>query len=189
MKRLVRAVNVGALLFCAAANLRLLARSTSGDNSDPVAQADRAFVQAFEKKDAAALKDILDAKFIWIDSNGRRLSRAELLKDIPPIANSDVATQIGAYSDAVVVRANRGRMNVLRIWVKRATGWRAMLCQEVLQVEKSEPAGGETSVECVQNDSLSTTNTGGERGDRLVARCDEGHGGQRCRRLLTADCG
>ena len=149
MKRLVRAVNVGALLFCAAANLRLLARSTSGDNSDPVAQADRAFVQAFEKKDAAALKDILDAKFIWIDSNGRRLSGADLLKDIPPIANSDVATQIGAYGDAVVVRANRGRMNVLRIWVKRATGWRAMLCQEVLQVEKSEPAGGKTSVECV----------------------------------------
>ena len=149
MNRLVPAANVPALVFCVAAALLLFAPTASADNSHPVALADRVFVQGFEKKDTAALKEILDTEFIWIDSNGQRLNRAGLLENIPAIANSDVAAQIHSYGDAVVVRADRGRMNVLRIWVKRATGWRAVLYQEVLQVEKSEPAGGKPSGECV----------------------------------------
>jgi hypothetical protein len=149
MKRFVSAASVPALIFCAAANLLLVAPSSFGDNSDPVAQADHAFVQAFVKKATGALKEILDAEFIWIDSSGRRLNRAELSENIPAIANSDVEMQIHSHRDAAVVRANRGRMNVLRIWVKRAAGWRAVLYQEVLQVQKSEPAGGKPSTECV----------------------------------------
>jgi hypothetical protein len=149
MKRLVRAAHVSGLLFCAATNLLLLAPSSLGDSSDPVAQADRAFVQAVEKKDTAALKDILDAEFMWIDSNGRRLNRADLLENIPAIANSLVEVQIHSYGDTAVARANRGRMNILRIWVKRTGLWRAVLYQEVSQVEKSEPAGGKPSTECV----------------------------------------
>jgi hypothetical protein len=116
---------------------------------DSAAQADSAFVQAFEKKDKSALHQILDADFIWIDCNGRRLSRAELLEKIPTVANVAVETQPKTYGDTAVVRANRGKMNVLRVWVKRSSGWRAMLYQEVLQVEKSEPAGGQPSDECV----------------------------------------
>jgi hypothetical protein len=149
MKRFVSAASVPALIFCAAANLLLVAPSSFGDNSDPVAQADHAFVQAFVKNATGALKEILDAEFIWIDSSGRRLNRAELSENIPAIANSDVEMQIHSHRDAAVVRANRGRMNVLRIWVKRAAGWRAVLYQEVLQVQKSEPAGGKPSTECV----------------------------------------
>src|SRR5260370_6652989 len=149
MNRLVPAANVPALVFCVAAALLLFAPTASADNSHPVALADRVFVHAFEKKDTAALKEMLDTEFIWIDSSGQRLNRAGLLENIPAIANSDVAAQIHSYRDAVVVRADRGRMNVLRIWVKRATGWRAVLYQEVLQVEKSEPAGGKRAAECV----------------------------------------
>lgn len=149
MKRLVPAANVRALVFSVAAALLLFAPTPAADNSRPVKLAERVFVQAFEKKDTAALKKILDAEFIWIDSNGRRLNRAGLLESIPAIANSGVEAQIHSYGDAVVVRADRGRMNVLRIWVKRAAGWRAVLYQEVLQVEKSEPAGGKPSTECV----------------------------------------
>lgn len=149
MKRFVPGASMPALIFCAAANLLLVAPDSFGDNSDPVAQADHAFIQAFAEEATATLKEILDAEFIWIDSSGRRLNRAELLKNIPATANSDVETQIHSYGDAAVVRANRGRMNVLRIWVKRAAGWRAVLYQEVLQVQKSEPAGGKPSTECV----------------------------------------
>jgi hypothetical protein len=147
MKRLVRAVNVGGLVFCGAAVLLLFVSKASGHSSDPVAQAARGFVQAFEKKDTAALQEILDAEFIWIDSNGRRLNRAELLDNIPTI--TDAEAQIRAYGDAAVVHTNRGRMNVTRVWVKRATGWRAVLYHEVLQVERSEPAGGRPPTECV----------------------------------------
>jgi hypothetical protein len=149
MKRLVPAASVRALIFCVAAAFSLLASSALAEDPHRVALADHALVQAFEKKDAATLNDILDAEFIWIDSDGRRLNRAELLENVPAIANSDVEAQIRTYGEAAVVRANRGRMNVLRIWVKRAGGWRAVLYQEVLQVEKSEPSGGKPSAECI----------------------------------------
>lgn len=149
MNWVVCAVNVGALLFCSLASCLLFAPSVSADNSNPVVQSDRVFVQAFEKKDTAALKGILDADFVWIDSNGRRLNRADLLENVPTFANSDVEAQIDTYGDAALVRANRGRMRVLRIWVKRAAGWRTLLYQEVLQVEKSEPAGGKPSADCI----------------------------------------
>ncbi len=106
-------------------------------------------LKAFEKKDQATLEHLLDTHFIWIDSSGRRLARAELLKDPPPVADADVGAQVRAYGDSAVVRANRGKMNVLRIWVKRAPGWRVLLYQEVLQVEKSESPGGKPTVECI----------------------------------------
>lgn len=148
MNKFVGVVNVGALLFCAASGLLTFVCPVAGDNSDPVAQADHAFCKAFEKKDATALKEILDAQFICIDSQGRRLNGPELLEHIPTLANPDAETQIRG-GDAAAVRANRGRMNVLRIWVKRPNGWRAMLYQEVLQAEKSQPAGGKPSTACV----------------------------------------
>ncbi len=147
MNKFVGVVNVGALLFCAASGLLTFVCPVAGDNSDPVAQADHAFCKAFEKKDATALKEILDAQFI--DSQGRRLNGPDLLEHIPTLANPDAETQIRGYGDAAAVRANRGRMNVLRIWVKRPNGWRAMLYQEVLQAEKSQPAGGKPSTACV----------------------------------------
>jgi hypothetical protein len=126
-----------------------LASFTSAETLDSVAQADHAFLQAFDKKDKAALDHLLDAEFSWIDANGHKLARAEVLQNPPSVANTDVESRSRVYGDSAVVRVNRDRMNVLRVWVKRADGWRVALYQEVLQVEKSEPPGGKPSVECV----------------------------------------
>jgi hypothetical protein len=143
----LRAVSARALVGFAI----FLALSAGALTASPgsVAQADSAFVQAWEKKDKPSLNEILDAGFMWIDSNGRRLSRAEVLEKIPPIANAGSEIELRTYGDTSVVRTIRGRMNVLRIWVKREAGWKAILYQEVLQVEKSEPAGGKPSVACL----------------------------------------
>ena len=142
-------VNVGAptflalvLLACAAVPLR------AGDTSSP-SQADKAFVQALVHKDASAAAQLLDSNSIWIDATGHRLSRAEVLEKLPAVANADVEAPPRTYGETAVVRANRGRMNVLRVWVKRVPGWRMLLYQELLQVEKSEPPAAKTSVECV----------------------------------------
>ena len=111
--------------------------------------ADRSMVQALEKKDRAAAAQLLDGDLIWIDANGHRFTRAEVLEKLPAVANADVEAPPRTYGKTAVVRANRGKMNVLRVWVKREAGWRALLYQEVLQVEKSEPPAGKTSTECV----------------------------------------
>ena len=142
-------INVGAPTFLALALLVFCAIPLRADNSSSPLDADKAFVQALLQKDAATAANILSADFTWIDSVGKRYTRVKVLESFPAVANADVEPQVRVYGDTAVVRANRGKMNVLRVWVKRADGWRMLLYQEVLQVEKSEPPAGKTSTECV----------------------------------------
>jgi hypothetical protein len=102
-------------------------------------QADRALIHAFAKTDKASLNQLLDSEFNCIDSNGKSLTRTQVLESIPSLANSDVDPQVRIYGNTGVIRASRGHMHVLRIWLKQETGWRVVLYQEVKQVEKSEP--------------------------------------------------
>jgi Domain of unknown function (DUF4440) len=142
-------INVGAPTFLALALLLFCAVPLRAADSSSLLQADKAFVRALVQKDAAATANFLATDFTWIDSAGKRLTRASVLQSFPPVANADVEAQVRVYGDTAVVRTNRGKMNVLRVWVKHEAGWRALLYQEVLQVEKSEPPAGKTSTECV----------------------------------------
>jgi len=141
--------NVGAPTFLAVALLLFGAAQLRADDSSSLLQADKVFVQALLQKDAAAIATHLSPDFTWIDSAGKRLTRGQVLETFPAVANAEVEAQLRVYGNTAVVRANRGRMNVLRVWVKRADGWRALLYQEVLQVEKSETPAAKTSAECV----------------------------------------
>jgi hypothetical protein len=142
-------INVGAPTFLVLALLALCAFPLRADDSSSLLDADKAFVQALVQKDAATAANSLSADFAWIDSAGKRLTRASVLQTFPAVANADVEAQIRTYGNTAVVRANRGKVNVLRVWVKRPEGWRIVLYQEVTQVEKSEPPAGKTSTECV----------------------------------------
>lgn len=141
-------INVGAPTFLALALFIFVFPAWAQPDASPIL-ADRSLIRAFESKDKAAAAQLVDADLIWIDATGHRLTRAEVLETLPAVANADVEAPPRTYGDTAVVRANRGRMNVLRVWVKRAPGWRMLLYQELLQVEKSEPPAGKTSVECV----------------------------------------
>jgi len=138
----------GAPTFLLLFALSILAFPAGAQQDSSPLLADRSLLQALESKDKAAAQ-LLDADLIWIDATGHRLTRAEVLERLPAVANADVEAPPRIYGETAVVRANRGKMNVLRVWVKRVAGWRALLYQEVLQVEKSEPPAGKTSVECV----------------------------------------
>ena len=139
--------NAGAPAFFLLLALSIFAFPAGAQQDSSPLLADRSFVHAFENKDKAGAAKLLDADLIWIDATGHRLTRAEVLEKLPAVANVEVAPR--TYGETAVVRANRVKMNVLRVWVKRAAGWRAMLYQEVLQVEKSDPPAGKTSAECV----------------------------------------
>jgi hypothetical protein len=129
--------------------LSILAFPVGAQQDSSPLLADRSLVHAFDSKDKAAAAQMLDAELIWIDATGHRLKRAEVLEQLPAVANADVEAPPRTYGETAVVRANRGKMNVVRVWVKRGAGWRALLYQEVLQVEKSEPPAAKTSMECV----------------------------------------
>jgi hypothetical protein len=129
--------------------LSILAFTTSVQQDSSPLVVDRTLVHALESKDKAAAAQLLDADLIWIDATGHRFTREEVLEKLPVVANADVEAPPRTYGETAVVRANRGKMNVVRVWVKREAGWRALLYQELLQLEKSEPPAGKTSVECV----------------------------------------
>jgi hypothetical protein len=99
-----------------------------------LARGDEAFLN-----DQLALNRLLNEDFTWIDSTGKSMFKAQVLKNFPQPANVGVDLQVRIYGRTAIVRANRGKLQVLRVWLQRAPSWRLVLYQEVRMVPKSEP--------------------------------------------------
>jgi hypothetical protein len=132
---------LGAVALCAGimaavlggAGARPAVAAAAGDDS-AVLQADQAFVAAVRTADKAALGQMLDADFSWTVVDGRTLTRSEALQELPkPLTNGGGSAPITAhvYGDVALVRIDDGLAHVLRVWVKRPAGWKAMVYQEV----------------------------------------------------------
>jgi len=101
-------------------------------------QADRAFVEAAASADKPAFEKLLDAEFSWTDAAGKTLTRAEVLRDPPKLAfTNESQAQIKQYTYGELgdVQADLGRAHALRVWAKRAGGWKAIVYQEVLSLD------------------------------------------------------
>jgi hypothetical protein len=145
MKWLIRMAVVGAMALAGLPHARATESPAHADDHQAVIEADHALVQLLGKAEKAsmndhlALKALLDDEFTWIDSTGKILIKPQVVKNFPKPANADVDVLQSTYGRSAVVRANRGSIQVLRVWAKGASGWRAVLYQEVTMVEKSEP--------------------------------------------------
>lgn len=139
-----------ALCGCADGPFGIAADVAAVDENVAVLGAEHTLLQAWSRGDKSKLDGFLDHDFAWIDASGNNLSRTQVLENPPAVANADVEAQTRIYGRAAIVRANRGKMQVLRVWIKREPGWRILLYQEVKQVEKSEPvvAGEASAREC-----------------------------------------
>jgi hypothetical protein len=112
--------------------------SLSSAQDAAMLHADQAFVEAANRADRAALDGLLDADFTWTDFEGNTLTKADVLKKIPKIAirGSDNASRANySYGNLGDVQENLGRAHVLRVWVKRTGGWKAMVLQEVMALD------------------------------------------------------
>ncbi len=107
--------------------------------ADPaMAQVDRAFAQAVAKGHKGALETLLDEDFTWTDFEGKTVTRTEALRNLPRLAIADErAAERKEYSYGEIgdVQVNLGRAHVLRVWVKRAAGWKAIVYQEVMSLD------------------------------------------------------
>jgi hypothetical protein len=104
----------------------------AGDQS--VLQADREFVQAAARADAAAVGKVVDAEFTWTDADGKTRARAEVLDSLPtPALGDESGAQVKQqfHSQAGAVMSGRDKTHVLRIWVRRPAGWRLLVYHEV----------------------------------------------------------
>src|SRR5712692_4893497 len=121
-------------------------RSPERSNDQAVLQSDHAFVEAVGKADRAAFGKLLDTDFTWTDSAGNTLTRAQVLQTLPtPAAGYDAEAKERTYGQVGALQAASGKVHVLRVWVKRSAGWRALVYQEVTQAEKAANPGPSTN--------------------------------------------
>jgi hypothetical protein len=137
MPGVIARVIVNSVLFAAIVAMLSAWAMVHADQDQTMIQADRAFVQAVRKADRPALEKLLDADFTWTDFEGRTHAKAQVLRDLPkPAITDENGAQLKQYTYGEIgdVQANLGRAHVLRVWVKRAAGWKAIVYQEVLSL-------------------------------------------------------
>ena len=127
----------------------LIEQGTASAQELSALQADREFVQAAVKGDSASVAKLLDADFTWTDADGKTQSRAEALSALPTPA---LGNEAGAHqqrqirSQVEAIMADRDKIHVLRIWVKRGPSWRLLVYHEVaLGRQQAESPGPVTS--------------------------------------------
>jgi len=169
---LVTAALTAAMLFSAG-------RLAAAADDPAVLAADRDFAEAAAKSDKAALGKLLDADFVWIDANGKTANRAQVLGGVP---KSDASDKTGApkadtrrhdYGQVEVVQSDSGKLHVLRIWVKRPAGWRALVYQEVRSLDAPPKTTPSASKEC-QNPCKSVGYTPRNETEREIIKAYEG---------------
>lgn len=116
----------------------------SDTKDDPqVLEADHALVAALANANKSAAGKWFDADFMWTNSVGETSTRASVLSKMPkPPLGSEEGIQVTEYTYGQVgeVRVARGKLYILRVWVKRAAGWRILHYHEVELSELAEPS-------------------------------------------------
>jgi hypothetical protein len=114
-------------------------------------EADRAFVAAVARADKPALESLLDADFTWTEFNGNTQTKAQVLRNLPrPAISNEAAAQGKTYSYGEIgdVQVNLDRAHVLRVWVKRDAGWKAIVYQEVQSLEAAPTVTPSAGSDC-----------------------------------------
>ena len=124
---------LAAAALCAAA-LVVAAKPAAAADDPAVLAGDWDFAQTAAKGDSAALGKLLDADFVWIDARGKVSNLTQVLGFVPKIAPVNAGSpkvRWHNYGQVEVMQTDSSRMHILRIWVKRPKGWRALVYQEV----------------------------------------------------------
>jgi hypothetical protein len=130
------------------------ALSAATDAGDPLVATDRAFVQAYEKGNMAAVKKYLDADFTWIDTDGVFYSKDDALalgvKLLVP-SGGDVKIVEHKYGKVVWIQENIGNKYAAHFWVERPTGWKLLHNTEIATRPASENPDGRSpyAIPCV----------------------------------------
>jgi hypothetical protein len=168
--------NVLAVAALCTAMLLAGARPAAAVDDPAVLAADQNFVQAAAKSDAAALGKLLDSDFVWIDASGKVEKRAQVLGVAPKSGLSEAGgadVRRHDYGQVETVEANSGKMHVLRVWVKRPAGWRALVYQEVQSLDAPPKTTPSASQDC-QNPCKSVGYTPKNETEQAIITAYEG---------------
>lgn len=166
---------LGAMLFPAA-------KPAAADEDPAVRAADRDFAAAVSKSEKPALGNLLDADFVWIEANGKVKDRAQVLAGAPkrliPVLIIKGKPQFAPvrwhdYGEVAVAQSDEDMRHVVRIWVKRPAGWRALVYQEVESLGAPPKTTPSASKEC-ENPCKSVGYTPKNETEAAIIRAYEG---------------
>jgi uncharacterized protein DUF4440 len=127
MKRLVR---IAVLMSVAWAMVAFVPAPAFAEETKAVVDADHAFVQALGKSDKAVAGRLLDADFMWTNTEGKIVGKSAALADLTALASanpSDAEAKEITFGEVGEITAISGKTHVLRVWVKRPAGWRLLV--------------------------------------------------------------
>jgi hypothetical protein len=143
---LIRMFIVGVLCGGAMA-LRPMGQVFAADDGEQGAlQADKSLSAALGKADKSAAGKLLDADFVWTDTQGKSLKKAEVLDTLPTFAADnmgDEKVQTHFYGQLETVVGAHHNARFLKVWVKRGAGWREFL--ELDTAMSAEPPATRTA--------------------------------------------
>ncbi len=122
------------------------------DISGSAFKPDQDLVQALARNDHAAVGKLLDDDFTWTDAQGRTLTKAQTIENLPApaLGMENQVEKVDQVDRKIAIhRSASGNIYVLRVWVKRGAIWRLLVYQEVSQLAAAPPTetGGEQDCE------------------------------------------
>jgi hypothetical protein len=102
----------------------------AADDEQAALQSDRAFQGALKNADKAAVGKLLDTNFEWTDADGKTGNKSEAIENLSALAtdnqgDTDVQTHLFGEIERIV--GSHHNALFVRLWVKRAAGWRALI--------------------------------------------------------------
>src|SRR5258708_4730212 len=105
-----------------------IAAADEGEQS--ALRADQSMLSSLQKSDKTTAGKLLDADFVWTDTTGKSLKKAEVLNALSAFATNntgDEKVQTHFYTHVETVIGEHHNARFLRIWVKRPEGWREFI--------------------------------------------------------------
>ena len=127
------------------------ASSVAAENDASVLALDRQFVKAVASGESASVAKFLDKDLTWTDAQGATVSTTEVAHALPsPALGDESGAEVTerTYGYVGAVNASQGKMHVLRLWVKRASGWKLLVYHEVKQLEQPSTSAGSGVKDC-----------------------------------------
>lgn len=125
--------------------------AAASENDAAVLALDRQFVKAVASGESAGVAKYLDKDLTWTDAQGATISATEIAHALPkPALGDETGAEVTerTYGDVGAVNASQGKIHVLRLWVKRAEGWKLLVYHEVKQLDQPSTSAGSGVAEC-----------------------------------------
>ena len=116
--------------------LLLIGTTAFGAVDESMMQADRSFVAAQAKGDKLAIAQ-------WLDKDFQSAPLTPIIAD-----EKNAETKSYTYGELGDVQVNLGKAHVLRVWAKRAAGWKLIVYQEVKSLDAPPTFAPGAGVEC-----------------------------------------